>query len=303
MTSIEPTGVEPVGAEPVGAEPVGAEPVPGETTEPPLADSHFTRQLVQGLIALLLVAAVIIVAIVVVSHNKVAATHSATGSVSDNPTPKNMASYGVLLTGGNGRITAVRTPAVPIGHPIPTDTNKLPGTAHIVEYIDYQCPYCLEFERANLSKTAALVASGKATLEIHPVAFLDRSSQGTRYSSRAFNAAACVANYDPDTFLNVTAALYQYQPAEGSTGLTNAQILNVLDKADATSAAISKCVDRETYRDWVTATTADELGGSFAHVANTPTAFEGTPTVFVNGAQYTGSLTDAAAFSAFVAGQ
>jgi protein-disulfide isomerase len=284
-------------------EPSGAEPAPAETTEPPPTDSHFTRHLVQGLIALLLVVAVIIVAIVVVSHNKVAATHAATGSVTGTPTPKNMASDGVLLTGGNGRITAVRTPAVPIGHPIPTDTSTLPGAAHIVEYIDYQCPYCLEFERTNLSKTAALVASGRATLEIHPVSFLDRSSQGTRYSSRAFNAAACVANYDPDAFLNVTAALYQYQPAEGSTGLTNAQILTVLGKADAKGTAISRCVTSETYRNWVTATTNAELNGSFDHVAKTPTPFQGTPTVFVNGVQYVGSLTDAATFSAFVAAQ
>jgi hypothetical protein len=69
------------------------------------------------------------------------------------------------------------------------------------------------------------------------------------------------------------------------------------------SSSITKCVDNETYRDWVTATTAAEVNGTFAHVATKPTTFVGTPTVFVNGAQYTGSVTDAAAFTAFVTAQ
>jgi protein-disulfide isomerase len=281
-----------------------AEPSPAEnndSTSP--TESHFTRHLVQGLIALLLVAAIIVVAIVVVSNNKATVTHPGVGSAASSSTPKNMASYGVLLKGSKGNITTVRTPSVALGHPVPTDTSQLSGTVNIVEYIDYQCPICLEFEETNLNNTAALVASGKATLEIHPVSILDRSSQGTRYSSRAANAADCVANFDPDEFLNATAALYENQPQEGSSGLTNARILKVLAAADVASASVTRCVDTETYRDWVTGTTNAELNGTFAHVANTPTQFLGTPTVFVNGAQYKGSVTDAAEFSAFVSAQ
>jgi protein-disulfide isomerase len=204
------------------------------------ANSHVVRNIVQGGIALLIIAAVIIVVAIVITHKGAAVQHPAAAGTT--PTPKNMASYGVLMTGKDGNILTVRTPAVKIGHPVPTDASKHAGTVNIVEYIDYQCPICLEFEKANLNNTAALVASGKATLEIHPVSFLDRSSEGTRYSSRAYNAAACVANYDPDEFLNATAALYEFQPAEGSTGLTNAQILKVLSSADVSGSAITKCV-------------------------------------------------------------
>jgi protein-disulfide isomerase len=286
------------------AGPNNTEPAPVESTETTTpSESHFARHLVQGLVALLLVAAIIVVAIVVVTNNKAAGTPAGSGPATSSSTPKNMASYGVLLTGDKGNITTVRTPSVAVGHPVPTDTSKHSGTVNIVEYIDYQCPICLEFEEANLNNTADLVASGKATLEIHPVSILDRSSQGTRYSSRAANAADCVANFDPDEFLNVTAALYENQPQEGSTGLTNAKILKVFASADVASASITRCVDTETYRDWVTGTTNAELDGSFAHVANKPTQFVGTPTVFVNGAQYTGSVTDAAEFSAFVKSQ
>jgi protein-disulfide isomerase len=259
--------------------------------------SRRTRYLIQGGIALVVVIAIVAVVLVVATHKNAAATHPADPGAS---TPKNMASYGVLLTGGGGQIAAVRTPAATIGHPIPTDTSAHSDTVNIVEYVDFQCPVCLGFEEANLNNTAALVAAGKATLEIHPVSILDRSSQGTRYSSRAANAAACVANFDPDAFLGATAALYQYQPAEGTPGLTNSELLTVLGKADVGTAAIAKCVNNESFRGWVSQATAAVEDGEFEHVATTPTDFAGTPTVFVNGAQYTGGVTDAAAFTAFV---
>ena len=271
-----------------------------DTTSEDGTRSKLVLRLIQGGIALLVVLGVVIVILVLTSHRNTAATHPADQGA---PTPKNMASYGALLTGKDGQITTVRTTAVAIGHPVPTDTSKHADTVNIVEYIDYQCPICLEFEETNLNNTATLVASGKATLEIHPVSILDRSSQGTRYSSRAANAADCVANFDPDAFLNITAALYENQPPENSTGLTNAQILKVLALANVTDPAVTKCVNKETYKNWVTATTAAVGAGTFDHVATTPTKFQGTPTVFVNGAQYTGSLTDAAAFTAFVTAQ
>jgi protein-disulfide isomerase len=271
-----------------------------ETASADDKQSKLVLRLIQGGIALLLVLGLVIVILVLTSHRNAAATHSADPGAS---TPKNMASYGALLTGKDGQITTVRTPAVAIGHPIPTDTSQHADTVNIVEYIDYQCPICLEFEETNLNNTAALVANGTATLEIHPVSILDRSSQGTRYSSRAANAADCVANFDPDAFLDVTAAFYENQPQEGSTGLTNAQILKVLGVADVTDPAVTKCVNNETYKNWVTETTAAVGAGTFEHVATNPTQFQGTPTVFVNGAQYSGSLTDAAAFTAFVTAQ
>ena len=268
--------------------------------ESPPVESHVVRNVVQGVLILLVVAAVIIAALVVVTHDHAAAPHAAAGGTA---TPKNMASDGVLLTGNDGTITAVRTPAVAIGHPVPTDNSAHAGTVRIVEYIDYACPVCQSFEATNLSSTATLVASGAATLEIHPVSILDRTSLGTRYSSRGANAAACVANFDPDAFLNVTATLYQYQPAEATKGLTNAQILSLLGKAGVTGPAVTKCVTNETYRDWVTSTTTAVEDGTFQHVSTTPAQFDGTPTVFVNGTEYTGPVNDAAAFGEFVAAQ
>lgn len=264
-----------------------------EPTRSPVA-----RHLVQGLLALLLVVAVIVVTLVVVTHRDLPPHHVGKSS---SPTPQNMASGGVLLTGKDGQIFAVKTPAVAIGSLKPTDTSARADRIHIVEYIDFQCPYCQRFEQTNLSHTAQLVAEGKATLEIHPIAILDRASEGTRYASRADNAAACIADSIPDAFLNVTSALYKYQPEEGTAGLTNAQLLKVLGNAGVSGTELTRCVNDETFRDWVTATTKGVVNGSFEHVAATPSAFQGTPTVFVNGARYLGSLTDAAEFDDFVA--
>jgi protein-disulfide isomerase len=279
------------------------EPKPVDSEQSPAPAAGPRRYVVQIVIGAILLLAIVVVVLLVATHNVTSASHRTNPSNPSAASPKNMASYGVLLTGKDGQISTVRTPAVTIGQPVPTDTSKHADTVNIVEYIDYQCPICLEFEEANLNNTAARVAEGKATLEIHPVSILDRSSQGTRYSSRAANAADCVANFDPDAFLNATAALYENQPQEGSAGLTNAQVLKVLSLADVTDPAVAKCVDNETYRSWVTDTTTAVENGTFEHVATTPTKFIGTPTVFVNGALYGGSVTDAAAFSAFVTAQ
>src|SRR5262249_19088729 len=82
-------------------------------------------------------------------------------------------------------------------------------------YLDYMCPYCGRFENANSADIAGLVKAGTIRLELHPLAFLDRMSSGTRYSTRAASAVAAVADRAPDSLLAFSAALYSAQPAEG----------------------------------------------------------------------------------------
>ena len=250
---------------------------------------------------IVVVLAVVAVVVGVVLNNNHPAAAKAAPATSTTAGPKNMRSDGILITGSKGDLVSTRTAAVPQhGLPVPTDQSKLKSTANIVEYIDYQCPACLAFEETNLNNVASWVGNGKATLELHPIAFLDRSSMGTRYSSRADNAAACVANFAPDRYVFAAAALYSNQPSEGTTGLTNKQINAVLTKAKSSNADIVNCVNQETFKSWVTAATARVMNGTFSGVALKPSSFQGTPTVFVDGVQYTGSITDAAAFTAFV---
>jgi len=257
------------------------------------------RFFVQGGIGAAVIVIVVIIALVVVQNNQNAATASATAAG-----PANMKSDGILFHGVNGTATAVKTTAVKAkGKPVATDTAKLTSTANIVEYIDYQCPYCDQFLTTNLAQEDKWVASGKATLEIHPISFLDSDSQGNRYSSRAANAVACVANYDPNDFLAVTKSLYANQPAEQSSGMSNSKLLSIVQGAGATGTKIAGCVNSETFKTWVTESSARVTGGSFIGVAKTPEAFPGTPTVFVNGVPYSGSLTDASTFASFVNAQ
>lgn len=216
------------------------------------------------------------------------------------PGPANMISDGILLQGdGSGNIVAVPTAAIPAGGDYtPTDLTKYADTVNIVTYVDYFCPICQSFEQTNAEQLGTWVSAGAATLEIHPISILDRSSLGTRYASRSANAMACVAQYDPNRFFQATTAMYASQPAEGTSGLTNEEIASVLAGAGVTDLDVVKCINDETFKQWVTDATARTNVGP---IPNSDLArVSGTPTVLVNGYQYPGAVNDASAFAEFV---
>lgn len=148
------------------------------------------------------------------------------------------------------------------------------GTNTLDTYIDFMCPICNQFETAYGSAIEGLVDDGTITLNIHPISILDRQSQGTEFSTRAANAMYCVAVADGNAALPFMQQMFANQPSEGSTGLTDDQILAI-----ATSAGVSgidSCVTDGTYSKYVTSMTA-----------KTPIAPGsegiGTPTIAVNG--------------------
>lgn len=208
------------------------------------------------------------------------------------PRPANMASDGILLQAKldaegkpTGEIEAVLSKPLPDGAN-PVTTTQDPSLLNIVTYIDFQCPVCKSFEEADSSLIEERVRNGAATLEVHPVAILDRMSLDTRYSSRAANAAACVATYDPDNFLAFMSGLYADQPAENSGGLGNDQIKAIAEKAGlADLTDINKCIDDETYKAWVTAAT-ERAKAANPLPNSTNVTFSGTPTVIVNGQEF-----------------
>jgi protein-disulfide isomerase len=217
------------------------------------------------------------------------------------PGPVNMASDGILFTGtDDGEVEAVQTGAVPAeGTPIATDPDAYDVPARIVTYLDYGCPYCNQFETTNASQIADLVAAGYATLEVHPIAILDRAFLGSEYSTRAANAMACVAASEPNAFLDANAALFAGQPAEQTEGLTDGEIRDILDSAGALTDEVSACIGDRRYDGWVTAAT--ERATTDPDLANPSTGGFGTPTILVNGVRYTGALDDPSAFATFVA--
>lgn len=217
------------------------------------------------------------------------------------PGPANMASDGIVLTAGDeGGIVAVETPAVPAGGtPTPTEPDDSGTVANIVVYVDYLCPFCGQFEQTNSESIRAMIEEGAATLEVHPIAILTNKSAGTQYSLRAANAAACVADSSPESFLDFHDLMFQNQPEEGTEGLSNDEIAELAKQAGVSSlSTIEKCIDDKQFHTWVQDATNQALTQP---VPNSElTSITGTPTVLVNGKQYVGSLTDPAEFQSFV---
>jgi len=219
----------------------------------------------------------------------------------DGPGPANMASDGILLTASeDGGITAVETPALDAGEePTPTVPDESGTVANIVLYIDYLCPFCGQFEATNSESIRTMVEEGAATLEVHPVAILTNKSAGSQYSLRAANAAACVADSSPDSFFDFNAVLFENQPEEGTTGLSNDDLKALAGEVGVSSlSTVEQCIDDTQFKSWVQDATTRALTGPVPN-SELP-SITGTPTVLVNGQQYAGALEDPAEFQSFV---
>jgi protein-disulfide isomerase len=245
-----------------------------------------TRWALQGGIALVLVAIIAIVGLVIWNGVRPA-----------GPGPANMASDGIHIGAG---FKATPTTALDSdADPVPT-ANGEPGVVNIRVYVDYLCPYCKEFEETNAEQLEGYIETGAATVEIHPLAVLTSRAQG--YSLRAANAAACVANYSPDTFWEFNRLMFANQPAEQSSGLDDAAIIAITEEAGVAKAgSVADCITDQRYKAWVDAATDRVLTGDIPD--SNIDQVQGTPIVVVNGKQYRGELGDATEFAAFVLAQ
>ena len=213
------------------------------------------------------------------------------------PGPKNMASDGVLIGAG---LKVTPTPALAAdAKPIASTPDPSGSVVDIRVYADYLCSLCGDFQRTNLKQLEPLVKNGAVTMEVHPVAIYTSHSAGTKYSLRAANAAACVANYSPNAFWKFNATMFTSQPKEGGPGLTDAQIKKRVSSAGASKTSeISSCIDDGRFKTWVTTASDRALSGPIPN--STVKKMTNALLVLVNGKQYTGSLTSAADFKAFV---
>ena len=205
----------------------------------------------------------------------------------DGPGPLNMLSDGIKIGQGN---TAVTTAALQPGDtPVANQRDETSDVIDIQIYVDYMCPICGQFEAENSQQMATWLAEGAATIEIHPISILNRASQGTQYSTRAANAAACVANYDPDSFYDYNSALFVDQAVENTEGLTNAELFARAQQVGVNSASnIESCINENRFKSWVLGATERALNGPIP--GSELAAVSGTPTVIVNGQQFKYSL-------------
>lgn len=148
------------------------------------------------------------------------------------------------------------------------------GENRLDTYIDFMCPICNQFEQIYGESILALADDGVATVGIHPISILDRFSQGTEYSTRSANAMYCVAVADGEAAVPFMQAMFENQPAENSTGLTDEQILEIAAGVGVTG--IDTCVADGEYISYVTRLTEETpVQPGLSGIA--------TPTVAVNG--------------------
>lgn len=206
------------------------------------------------------------------------------GTKPAGPGPLNMASDGIKI---GADYKAVKTDALPAdSKPVATPANAK-GVVDITLFVDYLCPICGEFEKANGAVLNDLVSKGTVTVEIHPLAFLDNNSQGTKYSTRAANAAACIANYTPDSYYTFHNLLFANQPQENTTGLSDEQLVKLATTAGG-NAQVTDCINKQSFADWVAGETTRAMSGVVA-INNKDASFTGvtgTPTVLINGVPF-----------------
>ncbi len=140
-------------------------------------------------------------------------------------------------------------------------------------YEDFQCPICKAFEAYTGPQVRAAIDAGKVKVDYHMVAFLDSHSLNA-YSSRALNAAMVVLDTaGPDVFLKFHTYLYDHQPAEGTAGPSDQQLIDAAVSVGADKAAITAPIENNVYHQWVLNAT-DQMSKD---------GINGTPTVFING--------------------
>ena len=162
-----------------------------------------------------------------------------------------------------------------------TDPDGQP-TVVLSLYEDSLCPYCRKFEHTFGATIDKLIDTGAVAVDYHMVAILDRPNRD--YSSRAGAAAYCVADESVDAFRRFKAALYAHQPSERAASFPDdAALIEMARQAGAGDAA-ADCINNGTY------------SGMVAGMADA-TNVEHTPTVRINGQDYTPSTPDALAAS------
>ncbi len=249
------------------------------------------RLLIRWGVVVAVVAVIVIVALIVI--NSIRGGNGSEAQTGESPANAN--EY--------GGITVTSTSSLEPAEPFSVDVASLPEAPNdakedapvppgiaaaeagqpvpIVVYVDVNCVHCADFEKAYNSQIATWLDAGEVTFEYRTVAFLDRGSP-TNYSSRGANAAACVADTNPESYWDFMTAIFgNYDNGE----LKNAELADMAESVGAGDAA--DCIQNDGFRAFVNYT--DRLA-RVDYVS-------GTPTVYVNGEE-----TNANDFTAAVEG-
>ena len=139
---------------------------------------------------------------------------------------------------------------------------------------DFMCPACAAFEQENAAQLDEMTAAGTIKIEYVPVSILDRTSGGTKYSTRLASAGFCVAETDKDKYPAFQQAMFANQPSEGGTGLTSEEVAGIAAGAGVSQAG-QDCIKADKYTGYATKVTEDASAAGM----------RGTPTIYVNDEQ------------------
>ena len=151
------------------------------------------------------------------------------------------------------------------------------GKPTIDTYEDFLCPNCEIFEKTYGNEIVNALNAGKLTVRFHSIAILDSRTNPAGYSTRAANAALCAV--PAGIYPTYRQKLFASQPSEGSSGLTNDQLVQFGTELGA-KGDFASCVTGAKNAAAVTAETQKAIADP---ALQTNGAF-GTPTVVANGA-------------------
>jgi protein-disulfide isomerase len=153
------------------------------------------------------------------------------------------------------------------------------GPVVVDTYEDFLCPECERFEARYGDQIVAALNANQITVKFHTIAILDSKSTPAGYSTRAADAALC--SVASGAYPKMRQQLFVKQPAEGSAGLSDADLVT-MGQNEGAGADFAACVNG-TGND---AAIAKETAAASKNKALQNSAGQfGTPTITVNGKQ------------------
>lgn len=144
----------------------------------------------------------------------------------------------------------------------------------ITLFEDFQCPICEQLEKTSGAEFTALAAAGKVRVIYSMVSFLDYNSKN-EYSSRAASVFYCAPAAKAHALHD---AFYAHQPAEGTAGPSDTQLIARAKTVGIDTPAFASCAASDKYRGYAINHQAKAQNGIFGTVS--------TPSMLVNGQVY-----------------
>lgn len=243
-----------------------------------------------GVVTLIIAVAVVIILIVATSGSD---SQDSDEAKPPSTTPSTYVDGGIAF--GKGQTPIVPPGTKPKNAPdnlAPAKSKTKKDAAHLVVYLDLQCPVCKSFEQLNGAHVQNWAKEGNVAVEYRPIAFLDDMSNGNRYSSRAANAMACVADSQPKKFMHTLTTLFAKQPKEDGHGMSDKQLTANVKSAGVDIDAkihtkgkkgkqqtVGQCISHEFFKKSVSYDTKQALNKVHA-----------TPTVLLDGKKVDGKV-------------